>query len=126
MHNFIETPICMGRERLKNQKHPTQKPIRVLEHLLKLGSKERDLVFDPFMGVGSSGVAALNIKRRFLGFDSEPSYVKTAGQRFRDVCKMRVVPIKHGEVHCWDNWTLSLWTYCLSSFAALEGQLLPS
>ena len=97
MHNFIETPICMGRERLKNPKHPTQKPVRVLEQLLKLGSKEGDLVFDPFMGVGSSGVAALNMKRRFLGFDSEPSYVKAAGERFRNVCGMKVVPIKRGE-----------------------------
>jgi hypothetical protein len=74
MHNFIETPICMGKERLKNPKHPTQKPLKVLEHLLKLGSREGDLVFDPFMGVGSSGVAALNMKRRFLGFDNEPIY----------------------------------------------------
>jgi site-specific DNA-methyltransferase (adenine-specific)/modification methylase len=97
MHNFIETPICMGRERLKTPKHPTQKPVRVLEQLLKLGSKEHDLVFDPFMGVGSSGVAALNMKRRFLGFDNEPSYVKAAGQRFREVCGLTVVPIKRGE-----------------------------
>jgi site-specific DNA-methyltransferase (adenine-specific)/modification methylase len=97
MHNFIETPICMGKERLKNPKHPTQKPVRVLEHLLKLGSKEGDLVFDPFMGVGSSGVAALNMKRRFLGFENEPTYVKAAGQRFRDVCGMTVMPIKRGE-----------------------------
>jgi site-specific DNA-methyltransferase (adenine-specific)/modification methylase len=97
MHNFIETPICMGRERLKNPKHPTQKPMRVLEHLLKLGSKEGDLVFDPFMGVGSSGVAALNMKRRFLGFDNESSYVKAAGERFKTVCGMKVAPIKRGD-----------------------------
>src|SRR5579863_2860705 len=97
MHNLIETPICMGRERLKNPKHPTQKPLRVLEHLLKLSSVEGDLVFDPFMGVGSSGVAALNMKRRFLGFDSEPSYVKAAGDRFTNVCGTKLVPIKPGE-----------------------------
>jgi site-specific DNA-methyltransferase (adenine-specific)/modification methylase len=97
MHNFIETPICMGRERLKNPKHPTQKPVRVLEHLLKLGSKEGDLVFDPFMGVGSSGVAALNMKRRFLGFDNEPVYVKAAGERFKDVCGMKVTAIRRGD-----------------------------
>jgi DNA modification methylase len=41
--------------------------VRILEHLLKLGSMEDALVFDPFMGVESSGVAALNMKRRFLG-----------------------------------------------------------
>lgn len=75
MHNFIETPICMGHERLKSPKHPTQKPVRVLEHLLKLGSKEGDLIFDPFMGVGSTGVAALNLRRRFLGFEKDANYV---------------------------------------------------
>jgi hypothetical protein len=97
MRNFIETAICIGRERLKNPKHSTQKPVRVLEHLLKLGSKEHDLVFDPFMGVGSSAVAALNMKRRFLGFDNEPTYIKAAGERFKNVCGMKVVPIKRGE-----------------------------
>jgi DNA modification methylase len=97
MRNFIETAICIGREWLKNPKHPTQKPVRVLEHLLKLGSKEHDLVFDPFIGVGSSAVAALNMKRRFLGFDNEPTYIKAAGERFKNVCGMKVVPIKRGE-----------------------------
>jgi DNA modification methylase len=97
MHNFIQTPICMGRERLKNPKHPTQKPVRVLEHLLKLGSKEGDLVFDPFMGVGSTGVAALNMRRRFLGFDNDPIYVKAASKRLEEVCGVTVRPIKKGE-----------------------------
>lgn len=97
MHNFIETPLCMGKERLKNPKHPTQKPVRVLEHLLRLGSKSGDLVFDPFMGVGSSGVAALNLQRRFLGFDKEPTYVKAAAQRLQDVCGAKIVSIKAGE-----------------------------
>lgn len=81
MHNFIESPICMGHERVKNPKHPTQKPIKVLEHLLRLGSKEGDLVFDPFMGVGSSGVAALKLGRRFLGFEKEAAYVVASVQR---------------------------------------------
>jgi DNA modification methylase len=81
MHNFIETPICMGHERVKNPKHPTQKPVRVLEHLLKLGSKEGDLIFDPFMGVGSTGVAALKMQRRFLGFEKETEYVMAAVPR---------------------------------------------
>ena len=81
MHNFIETPICMGHERVKNPKHPTQKPVRVLEHLLRLGSKEGDLVFDQFMGVGSTGVAALRMGRRFLGFEKEAAYVQAAVPR---------------------------------------------
>lgn len=99
MHNFIETPICMGRERIKSPRHPTQKPVRVLEHLLRLGSKPGDLIFDPFMGVGSSGVAAFNLKRRFLGFDSEATYVTAAADRFQEVCDMKVVPLRQGAAH---------------------------
>ena len=52
MHNFIETPLCMGNERIKDPKHPTQKPLRVLEHIIKLASNPGDTILDPFMGVG--------------------------------------------------------------------------
>jgi site-specific DNA-methyltransferase (adenine-specific) len=93
MHNFIESPICMGRERLRDPKHPTQKPVRILERLLRLGSREGDLILDPFMGVGSTGVAAFNLGRKFLGFDIEPSYVKAAAKRFAHTCGKRVVPL---------------------------------
>ena len=81
MHNFIESPICMGNERCKNPVHPTQKPVRVLSHLIRLGSKEGDLVFDPFMGVGSSGVAALGLGRSFLGFEIDANYFRAAEER---------------------------------------------
>jgi DNA modification methylase len=97
MHNFIETSICMGNERLKNPKHPTQKPVKVLTRLLNLGSKENDLVFDPFMGVGSSGVAALNLKRRFLGFEKEAIYVDAAAKRIVEVCGVTAAPISRSE-----------------------------
>lgn len=83
MHNFIETPICMGAERLKNPKHPTQKPVKVLEHIIKLASKPDDLVFDPFMGVGSTGVAALNLERRFVGVEIEEDYFNAADDRLK-------------------------------------------
>lgn len=98
MHNFIESPICMGRERLKDPKHPTQKPVKVLERLLQIGSREGDLVFDPFMGVGSTGVAAFNLNRRFLGFEAEATYVKAAANRFTEVCDKKVVSLGSGLV----------------------------
>jgi DNA modification methylase len=64
---------------------------------IHLGSKEGDLVFDPFMGVGSTGVAALNMGRRFLGFDQDATYVDAEARRLRDVCGVKVMPVKHGE-----------------------------
>jgi len=78
MHNFIEAPICMGLERLKTPLHPTQKPVKVLRKLIEWGSNPGDIVFDPFMGVGSSGVAALQLDRRFLGFELDPEYFNAA------------------------------------------------
>jgi site-specific DNA-methyltransferase (adenine-specific)/modification methylase len=93
MHNFIQTPICMGRERLKHPKHPTQKPVKVLSRLLELGSKEGDLVFDPFMGVGSTGVAALSLERRFLGFEKQRDYVVASLPRLEAASGLTAVPI---------------------------------
>lgn len=85
MHNFMQTPICMGRERLKTPFHPTQKPIKVLEHIIKIATNEGDVVFDPFMGVGSTGVATLNLKRTFIGFEIEPEYYRAAEQRISNI-----------------------------------------
>lgn len=85
MHNFIESPICMGRERVKEPMHPTQKPVKVLSHIIKLASKPDDLVFDPFMGVGSTGVAALNLSREFIGFEINKSYFKAAEKRLKRI-----------------------------------------
>lgn len=81
MHNFIETPLCMGKERLKDPFHPTQKPLRVLRHIIEIASNPGDLTFDPFMGVGSTGVAALEMGRRFLGTEIDDTYFRGAERR---------------------------------------------
>jgi hypothetical protein len=81
MHNFIESPICMGKERVKEPKHPTQKPIAVLEHIIRIASNENDIVFDPFMGVGSTGKATLSLRRRFIGIELEREYYKASVER---------------------------------------------
>lgn len=84
MHNFIETPICMGKERLKNPNHPTQKPVKVLEHIIKLATNPGDVVFDPFMGVGSTGIAALNLQRNFIGFELDEQYYNATIKRIEE------------------------------------------
>jgi DNA modification methylase len=81
MHNFIEAPICAGRERTKDPVHPTQKPLRVLRQLVEWGSNRGDVVLDPFMGVGSTGVAAMELGRRFIGIELDESYVTAARRR---------------------------------------------
>lgn len=85
MHNFIESPICMGRERIKNPFHPAQKPVKVLSHLIQLASNPGDVVFDPFMGVGSTGVAALQLGRRFVGIELDPLYFEAATKRIQEL-----------------------------------------
>jgi site-specific DNA-methyltransferase (adenine-specific)/modification methylase len=81
MHNFIETPICMGQERIKAPKHPTQKPIAVLRKIIEWSTNAGDVVFDPFMGVGSSGAAALRLGRGFVGFEAREDFFSAAVRR---------------------------------------------
>lgn len=87
MHNFIEAPICAGRERIQNPKHPTQKPLAVLEHIIKIASNPNDVVLDMFMGVGSTGEAALKNNRRFIGIELDKTYFTAAQNRLKPYLK---------------------------------------
>ncbi len=81
MHNFYESPICMPPERLRNPKHPAQKPIGLLSHIIRIASDPGDIVFDPFMGVGSTGVAAKICDRKFVGCEIDKKYFDAAKKR---------------------------------------------
>ena len=81
MHNFIESPICMGNERLKDPKHPTQKPVKVLKKLIEIASNEGDMILDPFSGVGSTGVAAIELNRKYIGIENEKDYFDASCKR---------------------------------------------
>lgn len=81
MHNFFESPICMPPERLKEPSHPTQKPVGLLSHLIKIASNEGGTILDPFMGVGSTGVAALQSGRKFIGIEVDENYFNAAKNR---------------------------------------------
>ena len=81
MHNFINCSICTFPERLKNPHHPAQKPVRLLKHLIEIASNENDFIFDPFMGVGSVGVAALELGRKYGGCEINPVYFNGAKKR---------------------------------------------
>ena len=85
MHNFLETPLCGGKERLKNPKHPTQKPLKVMRRLIELASNPGDLVLDPFAGVASTGVAAMELDRRFIGIEMDPVYAEAGRGRLKSV-----------------------------------------
>jgi site-specific DNA-methyltransferase (adenine-specific) len=65
--------------------HPTQKPVLLMEYLIKVYSNRGDTVLDPTMGVGSTGVAALKLDRNFIGIEINPNYFNKANIRIRDV-----------------------------------------
>lgn len=97
MHNFIESPICMRPERLSNPKHPAQKPVSILKKMIKIASNKDDIIFDPFMGVGSMGVAALELDRRFIGVEREENYFIAAKQRIINVLNNKHIMTKDKE-----------------------------
>ena len=84
MHNHFECSICMAPERLKNPKHPAQKPVKLLKHIIEIASNEGDIIFDPFMGVGSSGVAAVQLGRKFGGCEINKDYFFAAKERIEN------------------------------------------
>jgi modification methylase len=78
-------PICSGPERLKDdggrKAHPTQKPEALLQRLIMATTKQGDVVLDPFFGTGTTGAAARQLNRRFIGIERDPDYAKAARER---------------------------------------------
>lgn len=68
----------------KEKFHPTQKPVKLLEYLIKTYSNEGDLILDNCMGSGSTGVACMNTGRNFIGIEKEESYFKIAQERIAE------------------------------------------
>lgn len=66
------------------KKHPTQKPVPLLEYLIKTYSKEGDLVLDNCMGSGSTGVACVNTSRNFIGIELDKKYFEIAQNRIKN------------------------------------------
>ena len=67
-----------------NGYHPTQKPVLLLEDLVKTFSNENDLVVDLTMGSGSTGIACLNTKRNFIGIEKDTGYFEVAKKRIEE------------------------------------------
>jgi len=71
-------------KRHKNTVHPTQKPVALLEYLIKTYTNENDIVLDFTMGSGSTGVACKNLNRGFIGIELDEEYFKIAESRIND------------------------------------------
>ena len=65
--------------------HPTQKPVALLEYLIKTYTNENDTVLDNCMGSGSTGVACINTNRNFIGFELDNNYFNIAKERIKKI-----------------------------------------
>lgn len=78
------TVIEMARDNIHKNLHPTQKPVALLEHLVKTYTNEGAVVLDNTMGSGSTGVACVNTNRKFIGIERDAKYFEIAKERIRD------------------------------------------
>ena len=69
---------------LHDEAHPTQKPVGLMEFSIRYLPPDCDLILDPFMGSGTTGVACANLGRSFIGIEREPKYFDIACRRIED------------------------------------------
>lgn len=83
--------LCKGNERLKDENgikaHPTQKPLKLIQQIVLTASNKGDLVFDPFMGSGTTAVVAKTLDRNWIGIEKEKKYVDLANDRVKNYGK---------------------------------------
>lgn len=78
---FPRSIQCFNSDKQKESLHPTQKPVALLEYLIKTYSNAGQTVLDFTMGSGSTGVACLNTERHFIGIERDPGYFAVAEKR---------------------------------------------
>lgn len=83
LHDFIETSVTPAGER-RFGKHPTQKPESLMAHFVETLSNKGDLILDPFMGSGTTGVVAKRNGRRFIGIELSRDYFLLAQKRIQE------------------------------------------
>ena len=81
--------LNINREKLGSTVHPTQKPVELLEWLIKTYTNENEIVLDNCMGSGSTCVAAINTNRHYIGFELDPHYFEIAQKRIEEAKKAK-------------------------------------
>ena len=74
----------MIKQKPEKRFHPTQKPLALMEWVINNYTKPRDVILDPFMGSGTTGVAAMRTGRKFIGIELEPEYFNIAAERIKN------------------------------------------
>ncbi len=84
---FPKSIIDISNANRKGKVHPTQKPVALLEYLIKTYTLEGEIVLDNCMGSGSTRVACLNTNRNFIGIEKDDKYFEIASKRIADAIK---------------------------------------
>tara|TARA_R100000231_G_scaffold44021_1_gene38107 strand:+ start:372 stop:1115 length:744 start_codon:yes stop_codon:yes gene_type:complete len=84
----LRYPKTVQKFNVERGKHPTQKPIALMEYLIKTYTNEDETVLDFTMGSGSTGVAAKNLKRNFIGIEKDEKYFEIAKQRINNATNL--------------------------------------
>lgn len=82
VNNYLKLSIISPKEKLA---HETQKPIRLMKHLIKLFTVDGDVVFDPFLGSGTTAAAAKRLGRKYIGFEIDKKYLDIANDRLSKI-----------------------------------------
>ena len=69
----------------KNGKHPTQKPLEILERIILASTNENDLILDPFCGSSTTGIAATKLNRKYVGIDNSKEYLDLSIRRYQEI-----------------------------------------
>ena len=80
---FLIVPKASSIEKGEGNNHPTVKPIKLMSYLITMGSREGDVVLDPFCGSGSTCVAAKMLKRKYIGIELDERYREIAVKRIK-------------------------------------------
>lgn len=81
MRSLYETSLVSGNEKLA---HPTQKSLKLMQELILVHTNENDIILDPFMGTGTTGIASLQKNRKFIGIELSEEYFEMAKTRFEE------------------------------------------
>ena len=77
--------------RNNGKQHPTQKPIDLMERIVKTSSKEGGIILDPFIGSGTTAIACINTNRNYIGFELDKHYCDIANERIRKAVAEKAV-----------------------------------
>lgn len=88
-HRYPTSIIQFSNANRKNRVHPTQKPVELLEYLIKTYTNEGELVLDNCMGSGSTGVACQNTGRKFIGIELDDKYFEISKNRLNEAVEKK-------------------------------------